>query len=420
MVICLAALVTFTTAPAQDSTYIPRVIVGGDCDCPFELSHKVIDISAFTNLKIVIDEASTASLDDMYAKVIFANGNASREIYFLQGRIPEIGESRTIGPFRVGDKVDFRIFAKTLSERTSCSPNRWGEISDLGIGRWEIAFEDWCDFDWNDIIIDVSSVPGAPAVNILTPADKTSFVTDSDSTFRVKAEALATDSDGDDISRKINCLVMPSKISGVCEPSTNEKSNTFDFTAAYIEKRRKRGTGRLEYVIYAMTGSNNIALVDSIVMVQDDIDIVRQQYVDYHINMPYKNRFRLAGGSVIIPTERILTTVSDRVGSCYRAWAGDINARFELLTSYMSPDRMREKGIIWNPNSLHQYGLAIDIGYDDHGAPGKRDDSRAICDCIGVIGYFQLSACERPELSYDRVHVQIFRYWSMPYVERQD
>jgi len=418
IVISLASLFTFSAAAGQDSSYVPHIIAGGDCDCPFEVEFKVIIISTYTNLRINVEEASTASLNDLYALVDNRPGGEPINISFFQGRVPDVGENWTIGPLSAGDEVDFRIFSRILSERTTCDPNRWGEISDVGFGHWKIAFEDYCDFDWNDLIIDISSVPGAPTVSILTPADRTSFVTDNASTFKVHAEAWATDLVGGDISRYVDWLVLPNRISGRCRPSTRPDSRIFNFTATNIKSRGERGLGRLEYNIYAVSTPYFIPIVDLNIMVQDDIDTVRQQYVDYTIKLPYKYRFELTGGPVIIPTEAILTLVLDRVCPCYRAWARNINARCVLSSSFRSPDRNRDRDVNGKYNSLHQYGLAIDIGYGDYGNPGKEDDSRAVWKCVDNLGYLQIFPYEHPELSYDHVHVQNYHYKDMPYVER--
>ena len=215
--LCLAA---YRPAGGQDSSYVPQTIAGGDCDCPFDTEHKVINIPTFTNLRIRIEGVENASLNDFYALVDNRPGSPPINVSFFQGRVPEIGEFWDIGPLSAGDKVDFRIFSRILFERTSCDPDRWGEISEVGIGHWKIAFEDWCDKDWDDLVVDINSIPGNPTVTILTPADGTSFVTDDASSFKVHAEGWATNMNGGDISDLIDWFVLPNGISGRCRPNT--------------------------------------------------------------------------------------------------------------------------------------------------------------------------------------------------------
>lgn len=416
--VSLVSAFTFSSVAAQDSTYVPHIIAGGDCVCPFELDFTVITIPTFTNLRITIEEAKTASLNDFYALVDNRPGSEPINVSFFQGRVPVIGEYWTIGPLSAGDKVDFRIFSRILFERTTCDPNRWGQISQVGIGHWNIIFEDWCDKDWDDLVVDVSSIPGNPTVTILTPAHGTSFVTDNASTFRVHAEGWATDMYGGDISDLIDWFVLPNSISGTCQPNTRQDSRVFDFTARNIPSRPLRGLGRLQYDIFAMSAPNLIPIIDLNVMVQDDIDTVRQQYIDYTIKLAYKYRFLLTGGPVIIPTEPILDEVLLLACPCYRSWAGDLNARCVLTSTFRSPVRNRDPDVDGKWNSLHQYGLAIDIGYNDKGAPGQKDDSRAVWDCVSSLGYPQIYPYEHPELAYNHVHVQNYHYVDMPYVER--
>ena len=70
-----------------------------------------------------------------------------------------------------------------------------------------------------------------------------------------------------------------------------------------------------------MSAPYSIPIIDINVMVQDDIDTVRQQYIDYTIKLPYKYRFQLTGGHGIIPTEPILEEIFSFVCPCYREWA---------------------------------------------------------------------------------------------------
>ncbi len=410
-------MLTFWSAAAQDSTYVPRIIAGGDCECPLEIEHKVIHISTYTNLRITIEQAETASLNDFYALVDNRPGSEPINVGFFQGRIPEIGEFWDIGPLNAGDKVDFRVFSRILSERTTCDPSRWGEISQINIGHWKISFEDWCDGDWDDLVVDISSIAGNPTVTILTPAHGRSFVTDDASTFRVHAEGWATDMYGGDISNLIDWFVLPNRISGTCQPNTRQDSRVFDFRAINIPSRAVRGLGRLQYDIFAMSAPYLIPIIDRNVMVQDDIDTVRQQYIDYLIKLPYKYRFQLTGGSVVIPTEAILLDVFELVCPCYRDWAGDPDARFEITSSYRSPDHNRQQaGAV--ATSLHQYGLAIDLGFDSHRQPGKKDDALAIIRCINQLDLENIYTYDHAKDNYSHVHVQNYRYEDMPYVER--
>ena len=106
-----------------------------------------------------------------------------------------------------------------------------------------------------------------------------------------------------------------------------------------------RGLGRLRYDIYAMSTPYFIPIIDLNVLVQDDIDTVRQQYVDYSIKLPYKYRFELTGGPVIIPTEPILDEVFLLACPCYRDWADDPDARCEVTSRFRSPDRNRDPDV---------------------------------------------------------------------------
>jgi len=416
--ILLSICFVFSAAAAQDSTFVPHVIGGGDCVYPLEIEHKLIHIGTYTNLKITIVGVSTASFNDFYALVDNRPGSEPIKAYFFQARIPEVGENWTIGPVKLGDKIDFEIFSGILAERTTCDPNRWGEILQISSGHWQINFEDWCDFDWDDLVVDISSVPGNPTVTILTPSHLSSFVTDDAATFRVHAEGWATDLYGGDISRYIDWFVVPGRISGRCFPSTRQNSRIFDFVAT-IQPRSVRGLGRLEYDIHAISTPYFIPITDLNVMVQDDIDTVRQQYVDYAIKLPYKSRFVVWEGHAIIHTEPILLAIYLSVCPCYRTWAGVANARCVLTSTFRSPvynrDGIRPPGA---DTSMHQYGLAIDIGFDSHRLPGKKDDALAIIRCIRTLRLPNIHPYGHPRENYNHVHVQNYRYRNMPYVER--
>jgi len=413
----LAVSFVFSGAAAQDSTFVPHIIGGGDCECPLEIDHEVIRMGTFANLKITIEGVSTASFNDFYALVDNRPGSEPIRVYLFQGRIPEAGESWIIGPLRLGDEIDFRIFSRILAERTTCDPNRWGEILQISSGHWQINFEDWCDFDWDDLVVDISSVPGNPTVTILTPADRTSFVTDDASTFRVHAEGWATDLYGADISRYVDWFVVPGRISGRCFPSTRQHSMVFNFVAT-IRPRSVRGLGRLEYDIHAISTPYFIPITDLNTIVQDDIDTVRQQYVDYEIKLPYKSRFELWEGHTIIHTEPILLSIYLAVCPCYRTWAGVANARCVLTSTFRSPEHNRNIRPRGRPHSMHQYGLAIDIGFNDHREPGKKDDAEAIVRCINALHYDNIYTYNHPREGYNHVHVRNFGYEDMPYVER--
>ncbi len=417
MMIFMAAF-RMSAAEAQDSSYVPPIIVGGECPCDFNVDYEVINVSLFANLKITVEEASTASHNDFYVFVQTRPGSEPIRINFFEERIPEPGENWTIGPISPLDKVDFRIFSEVIADGWTCDANRWGAISSFGFGHYKISFEDFCDFDWNDLIIDISPIPAVATVTITTPADLTSFVTDDASTFKVHAEGWATDMNGADISRFIDWFVLPNSNSGSCQPNTRQDSRIFDFAARNIPSRDQRGLGRLKYNIFAMSTPYFIPIIDLNVLTQDDIDTVQQQYVDYSLKLPYKYRFELTGGHAIIPTEAILETVFSEVCPCYRDWAGNANARCVLTSTFRSPDRNRSPEINGRWNSLHQYGLAIDIGYGDYKNPGKKDDSQAVWQCVADLGYQQIFPAQHPELSYNHVHIQNYHYRTMPYVER--
>jgi len=403
---------------AQDSTYVPNPLEGGDCECPLEIEHETIRIPSYTNLEITIAEISTASFNDFYALIENRPGSEPIKIYFFQRRIPEPGEIWIVGPLKAGDKIDFRIHSEILAERTTCDPNRWGEIHDLGYMHWQINFEDWCDFDWNDLVVDIRSMPGHPTISILTPAHLASFVTDDASTFRVHAEAWATDLYGLDISRWVDWFVRPNSISGRCRPSVRGDSREFDFVASNIPARNSRGLGRLQYSIFAVSTPYFIPIWDLNVMVQDDIDTVRQQYVDYTIKLPYKSRFALWEGHSIIHPEPVLLGVFASVCPCYRLWAGNANARCEITSSFRSPDHNRDPDVGGMARSLHQYGLAIDIGYNDQRLPGKKDDALAIIECINTLRLPNIYPFDHRKEGYNHVHLQNYHYWNMPYIER--
>jgi hypothetical protein len=140
--------------------------------------------------------------------------------------------------------------------------------------------------------------------------------------------------------------------------------------------------------------------------------------VDYDIKLPYKYRFALWEGHTIIHTEPILLGIYLAVCPCYRTWAGVANARCEITSTFRSPDHNRDPDVGGADTSMHQYGLAIDIGYNSQRLPGKKDDALAIIECIRNLRLPNIHTYGHPKENYSHVHVQNYRYRNMPYVER--
>jgi hypothetical protein len=191
----------------------------------------------------------------------------------------------------------------------------------------------------------------------------------------------------------------------------------FDFTATF-QPRKTRDLGLLEYRIYATAGPNFIPITDIHRLKQDDIDTVRQQYIDYHLRLPYKSRFRFLDRHVEIHPEGILFEVFYGTRPCYELWAGVPNATFGISSGFRSPDYNRIRRIRGKPHSMHQYGLAIDVDYGDYHEPGWKDDSKAIVDCVNALRYAHIRPIEHADRNYNHVHIQYYTYEDMPYVER--
>lgn len=397
----------------QDTTFV----LGDGRKCPFEVEHIMLSMPTLTNLRVTVLNANTDSYNDFYL-IVYREGTEEHRFYLFQNRIPDLGENWLFGPLNFNDEIDLQIFSRYLNERTPYEPDRPGKVLELAPDQWKIRFEDWCDNDWNDLIVDVKLEVPVATINILQPSHLMSFVTDNASTYKVEAEGLALDEEGHDLSDNIDWHVYPGQNSGDCSPEYLFDSRLFKFTCT-IPPRPIRGPGPLQYSIVAtaLIPPHWLPIWDLNMLYQDDIDTVRQQYVDYSIKLPYKSRFELSVMKVIIPTEEILIQVFDQAAEFYREWAADPDARFKITSSFRSPDVNRQTPGAAD-KSLHQYGLAIDIGYGDYHLPGQRDDSRAIYLYILGLRIEEIYPLEHRNMNYNHVHVSNFRYRNMPYVER--
>jgi len=351
---------------AQDSSFS---VSGIPCD--FNIPHATIEMPRNANLRIKVLQSSTASFNDFYAVV--GPWPVPRYYYLFQNRIPEVGEIWDFGPLRLADKVDFFIFSRILDERYDFEPTRHGKLVEVEDEHWQISFEDWCDFDWDDLVVDIILTEPRPTIYISKPADLMSFVSDDHIKYEVKAEAWAFDINGRDISNQIDWLVLPGNYSGYCTPSYRFNSPEFHFTA-YIAPRVERGSWPLNYDLFASVNPDVIRIYDVNRLVQDVIDVVRQQYVDYQIKLPYKSQFVEDPAGAIIPSiyREPLYQIFNETKQAYRNWAGDPNAYFVVSSGYRTPDHNRHVGGV--QHSMHQYHWAIDMDFGDEGQPGTRDD----------------------------------------------
>ncbi len=95
---------------------------------------------------------------------IFANYNS------------KVGQTMDLGPFPAGTELVFYI-----SPYSFCAPNTYlstdpnhAHITELGTDDWEIAWEDWTDYNYTDLIVGVQRVTTALPVQP-TPTAAPSF-----------------------------------------------------------------------------------------------------------------------------------------------------------------------------------------------------------------------------------------------------
>jgi hypothetical protein len=368
-------------------------------------------------MRVKVIGVETSSFNDFYALILPRPGEVGEplQLYFFQNSMPSVGDEWAFGPLRFQQKVDFKIFSRYLFERTQYEPNRPGKLDEIGIDHWQIHFEDYCDHDWDDLIVDITLAPPNPSLAIMRPANNMSFITDTEVSYQVKAQGYAWDMSGNNISHEIDWYVFPFDNSGVCNPSYIINSRYFNFVAS-IPPRGIREEGPLGFNIRAVVNPNITPISVTNQIKQDNIDTLRQQYVDFSIKIPFKSRIDIGAEPTVIPTAEILFEVFDMAENFYREWCNNPDARFVITSQYRSPVHNQNEG--GHPHSLHQYGFAIDIGYDNCNRPGQRDDSKAVYQYIIGLGIENIYPLEHPELNYNHVHVSNFTYGSMPYVER--
>ena len=403
---------------AQDSSYTFPL---GE-ECPFELEHVIITLNETKNVKVTVTGGETASFNDFYVLILPRPGEYRDPIrlYFFQNSIPESGEEWIFGPMTFQQKLDFRIISRILFDRTEYDPDRPGRVTDMGFQHWRISFEDWCDDDWDDLVVDITLEPPNPSIVIMTPADMSSFVTDDARTYRVLAEGYSWDIQGNDISDQIDWLVYPAENSGYCEPQYLMDSRVFPFTAV-IQPRNDRGHDPLDYAIKATVNPYVIPLTDVNRIRQDVIDTVRQQYRDYILKLPIKSDFEvgLIEGVTIPETYRVsLYDIFYATQQAYREWAGDPNAFFRVSSGYRSPRKNRNlEPKPGKKTSLHQYHWAIDMDFGDEGEEGTEDDLDFLRRFLQ--GYLRDPFDEFYEEYEGHVHIEMFNYSEdFPGIER--
>jgi hypothetical protein len=371
-------------------------------------------------VKVKISGVETASYNDFYVLILPPPGQPEEPIrlYFFQNQIPEIGTEWIFGPLRFQQELDFQIFSRILLERTPYNPHRPGMVTEMGFQHWQIKFEDWCDEDWDDLIVDITLEPASPSIVIMRPSDMMSFITDNYETYSVAAEAYAWDIEGNDISDGIDWWVISGDSSGECNPAYLIDSRTFHFIAS-IEPRDIRGAGPLEYRIRATVNPYILPLSDVNRIIQDDIDTVRQQYIDYHLKLPYKSQFVIAV-PIEIPAEyrTILYDIFEATRSAYRIWADNPSAYFVVSSGYRTPEKNRNlKPKPGKKTSMHQYHWAIDMDFGDEGVLGTEDDLEFLRRYLRE--YLRHPFYEFFEAYEGHVHIELFNYSEeFPGIER--